>query len=112
MQDVVAALNRKGLVYSCYFDPSRPAVMDSSHEVRVNYETYLFADEAARGTFAADVVRYCGLLTDPVTKLRFRPSLDSPHIRHGGVTYYFQSGGNYEMFVRDPDAFRLPGYKM
>jgi YHS domain-containing protein len=112
VQDVVAALNRKGLTYACYFDPERPAVLDGTHAVRVNYETYLFADTAARELFRGDVVRFCGLLTDPVTKRRFRPDETSPRIEHEDVVYYFADDAGYEMFVLDPESFKLPGYSM
>ena len=51
VQDVPEALIRKGLVFACYMDPSREAILDDTHAVRVNYETYLFADSAARELF-------------------------------------------------------------
>lgn len=114
VQDVPAVLNRKGLAFACYMDPSRPALCDSEHAVRVNYETYLFADGAARDRFSDDVVTYCGLLTDPVTKQRFRPAADSPYHEDEatGVLYYFESVSSFTMFLRMPEDYRLPGYTM
>ena len=112
MQDVPKALQRKGLVFACYMDPSRPAQLDAAYMVRVNYETYLFADSTARTLFQGDVVQYCGLLTDPVTKHRFRPDDASPSFEHDGVTYYFESYDALEMFGQDPEQFRLPAYSM
>jgi YHS domain-containing protein len=112
VQDVPAALRRKGLTYACYMDPTRPAIIDDTHAVRVNYETYLFADTASRELFAGDIVRFAGLLTDPVSKRRFRPSQESPLIEFEQVMYYFESDSSYQMFVRDPESYRLPGFVM
>lgn len=114
MQDVPAALLRKGLAFNGYFDTTRPAVLDDAHAVRVNYETYVFADLAACEAFRRDMVRFCGLVTDPVTKRRFRPDERSPQYvdAESGVTYFFESGAGRDMFARRPEAYRLPGYSM
>ncbi|MCB9898628.1 MAG: hypothetical protein H6825_11550 [Planctomycetes bacterium] len=112
MQDVLAALIRKGIGFTGYLDPSRPALLDAEHLVRLNYETYLFADTAGRDAFLADPLRFCGLLTDPVSKRRFRPRDDSPRAEHSGVTYYFEDESGRAMFVADPERFRLPGWTM
>ena len=112
MQDVPTFLKRKGLTFSGYLNPDRPAIVADSHAARLNYETYLFADSAARETFRGDVVRYCGLVTDPVTKERFRPHDDSPRFEHEKVTYLFPSEDSFDQFVADPEHYRLPGYVM
>lgn len=103
---------RKGLAFACYMDPSRPAIIDGAHAVRVNYETYFFADTATCELFSGDIVRFCGLLTDPITKHRFRPSPESPWQEYERVVYYFRDDASYEMFVQDPERYRLPGYTM
>lgn len=100
------------MTYACYMDPSEPAVIDATHAVRVNYECFLFADTAARELFRDDFVRFCGLLTDPVTKRRFRPEDDSPRHEFEGVTYFFESIRAYEMFLDAPEEYRLPGFTM
>ncbi len=114
VQDVPAVLNRKGLAFACYMDPSRPAICDSDHAVRINYETYLFADGAARERFLGDIVGFCGMLTDPVTKRRFRPGAGSPYHEDAatGVRYWFESPDSFELFLAMPEVYRLPGYKM
>jgi YHS domain-containing protein len=112
VQDVLAALDRKGLVFQCFMDPNRPAMMDASHRVRVNYETYLFATAVAREVFHADVVAYCGLLTDPVSKRRFRPDDSSPFLEHENVLYYFERVANAQMFASHPEQFQLPAFTM
>lgn len=112
MQDVPAALNRKQLSFSGYMDPTRPAIIDEAHSARVNYETFLFADTANEQLFSGDVVRFCGLLTDPISKQRFRPTVESPYTEHEGVLYYFESESGRDMFERAPEDHRLPGFEM
>ena len=43
---------------------------------------------------------------------RFRPADDSPRSRHEGVTYYFETEASHAAFLEDPEAYRLPGWKM
>lgn len=112
MQDVPGYVKRTGLQFACYMDPDRTAVIDGAFAARLNYETYFFADSAARETFRADPVQFCGMLTDPVTKQRFRPSDASPSYTHEKVLYLFESLDTYEAFVSMPNKHMLPGYKM
>lgn len=112
MQDVPEFVRRKGLAFQDYLDQRRPAVIDAAHCVRLNYEAFFFADAWERERFLSDPVAYCGLLTDPVSRSRFRPAEDSPRLEHAGVTYYFESAGNRARFEDDPETFSLPGWKM
>lgn len=112
MQDAPGYLRRKELTFACYLDPTKSAVIDDDHVVRLNYETYLFATSHARQLFLDDVVRFCGLVTDPVTKRRFRPGDASPRARHEKVVYLFESADSYERFLMEPEAYRLPGSVM
>lgn len=112
VQDVPASVQRKGLAFQDYLDERRPAVIDAAHCVRLNYEAFFFADEWERERFLSDPVLYCGLLTDPISRRRFRPSLTSPRAEHEGVTYYFESEEHRLAFTEDPETFRLPGWKM
>ena len=112
VQDVPAAVNRKGLSFQDYFDPARPAVLDARHCVRLNYEAWFFADDRSRDRFAADPLANCGLLTDPVSKQRFRPQRGAPLAHHGGVAFYFESDANRALFEQDPERYRLPHWQM
>ena len=105
-------LVRKGLTVPCYFDPTRNAVLDDEHMVRVNYEIFLFSDTKKRARFLEDPVQYSGLVTDPVSKRRFRPSRSSPACEEGGVVWLFATNRTYGRFRRDPERYRLPGFKM
>ena len=112
MQDVPQAVLRKGLALQDYFDGRRPAVIDAGHCVRLNYETWFFADTGECERFRAEPLKYCGLLTDPVSKERFRPGAGAEHSDHAGVTYYFQCAGNRALFEQDPEMYRLPHWSM
>lgn len=105
-------VTRYGIEVRGYFDNGRKAQVDPDHCVRLNYEAYFFADLAAVDRFLADPLRFCGMLTDPVSKRRFRPLPDAPGAMHEGIDYFFENQANRDMFVRMPDSFRLPGYKM
>lgn len=80
--------------------------------VRLNYEAFFFADESAIEGFLADPLPACGLLTDPVSKRRFRPSPGSEPVAFEGVDFYFESELTRERFRENPAAYFLPGWKM
>ncbi len=112
MQDVDQFLVRKGITLGGYLDPSRPAVLEPSHMARVNYETYFFADAGGRERFLEAPLHYCGWVTDPVTKSRFRPSATSLSSSWNDVLYYFSSHASYRAFQESPQRHVLPGYRM
>jgi YHS domain-containing protein len=112
VQDVPAWVARKGLAFEDYLDARKSAVIDAEHCVRLNWEAYFFADLWERERFLSDPVLYCGLLTDPISRRRFRPTRESPRSLHAGVTWYFESEENRVLFESDPETFRLPGWKM
>ena len=85
-------------------------MLDTAHRSFVNYETFFFADEADRRRFDADPSASCGILTDPVTKERFRPGSDSPRGTFGGRTYFFLTEANKAAFEKNPEAVALPNY--
>ena len=107
VQDVPAAVRRRGLSFSDFLDPRRPAVLDEDHCVRLNHEAWFFADTESRDRFLAEPLRWCGLLTDPVTKRRFRPSASSASVEYAGVTYWFEMACDVAVFEADPEMYRL-----
>ena len=60
--------------------------------------------------FEEDPLRYCGLLTDPVTKERFRPTKAELSCEHEGVRFYFSSAESLARFRAEAHA--LPGWVM
>lgn len=112
MQDVPEYVRRKGLEFRCYLDPRRAACVDAEHCVRLNWEAYFFADLESKQRFLGDATRYCGLLTDPITRRRFRPSAQSPQAEFRDVRYYFESELSRARFESDPEMYRLPHWSM
>jgi len=95
-----------------YFDNERMALLDKKHCIRLNYEAFFFADSAGADRFRSNRLAYCGLLSDPVSKRRFRPLPGAPKESHQGVDFYFESDETRQAFAQDPERFWLPGYKM
>ena len=112
MQDPQTYLVSRGIKLSSFFDASRPAKVDSLHQERVNWEFYFFADEAERARFAKAPAQNCGLVTDPVSRKRFKPKSKSPHAQHEGTPFYFESDENLKLFAAMPDSFEVPPRRM
>ena len=112
MQDPEIFLNELGTELNCCVDNSRPAVIDAAYRVSLGYETYFFADSTNLNAFLEKPYRYCGRLTDPITKKRFAPTVDSPTAEYHGHTYVFASASTHSMFESMPDMYYLPNYTM
>src|SRR5207247_5333692 len=78
----------------------------------VNHEIYLFSSEGARERFLKDPLGWCGLLTDPVSGERFRPSAASNRVEYEGRPYYFTSGATRAAFEKAPASFANPKRQM
>ena len=112
MKDPETYLTSRGITLQDPVDAAQPARIDSLHGARVNYEFYFFATEKERARFAKDPVGTCGLLTDPVSRVRFRPTPTSPHATHAGIRFYFDSPANLQAFAAMPDSFLVPRLRM
>ena len=112
MQDPQIYLNELGVEVTCCVDPSRLAVVDSLHRVFLGFESFFFADSANMASFMSDPYRYCGTLTDPVTKYRFVPTDQSPVAMYEGRQYVFASASSHSMFEAMPAMYYMPNYKM
>ena len=93
-------------------DPDEPAVIDTDHRSRINWETYFFTCRDNKAMFDADPLANCGMLTDPVTRMRFEPTAESPHMVHDGTSYYFQSDSTHAVFASMPDSLAVPVHRM
>lgn len=84
----------------------RPAVIDSVHRCYVNHEIYFFADQVAKARFEKNPLKWCGLVTDPISQQRFQPTAKSPQLVYGGRHYYFERKENLAAFQAEPEAHR------
>jgi YHS domain-containing protein len=73
---------------------------------------YFLSSEEAVGAFDFDPLRYCGLVTDPVSKVRFRPGEDSPKTVYQERVYYFETAANLEQFNQMPEGMANPAHTM
>jgi len=112
VQDPEPYLDARGVELQSFFDGDHPAVLDSEHRARVNFELFYFAIEDERKRFVDNPLAHCGRITDPVTYRRFRPDAGSPRIDYNEQPYFFESGVSSAVFAATPDSFLVPKYKM
>ena len=112
VKDPHVYLNQLGVELSSAMDEERSAILDPGHHFRVNWETYFFADRLEKERFAENLLEFCDLVTDPVTRQRFHPNERSPQSVHDGVPYFFLSPESQNRFAAMPDSFSTPTHKM
>jgi YHS domain-containing protein len=110
VQDPQIQLQELGISIPDAIDPRKLAVLDTAHRSFVNFETFFFADEADKRRFDADPTTACGILTDPVTKKRFRPGSDPPRGEFAGRMYIFFDAASKDAFDKAPEKFARPNY--
>lgn len=98
-------LQHLGIQLDCPVNPGHPAVLDAEHRAQLNHEIFFFSSPEARAKFLAEPLRYCGLLTDPVSEARFRPTADSPRFDYKDRPYFFPSATARDSFEKDPKRF-------
>jgi YHS domain-containing protein len=110
VQDPQIQLQELGIGVPDMLDDRKAAVLDPTHRSFVNYEVFFFADEADKRRFDADPTGSCGVLTDPVSKQRFRPGSDAPRFDFAGRAYFFFTAENKATFEKAPEKFARPNY--
>ena len=104
MKEPEKYLKELGIEVPCAVQSPRLAVLSPAYRLYVNHEIYFFSDSAALLKFERDPLRYCGWVTDPVTRARFQPTLSSPRFEHRGRPYYFRSDSSLAIFKAHPDS--------
>lgn len=112
MQDPVLYLNVLDIDMRCAVNNDQMATIDSNHAVRLNYEWFFCSSDEAVVAFEKDPIRYCGVLTDPVSLQRFVPGDDSPRVDHEGTPYYFWNDSTRITFQMMPQMYAQPNFKM
>ena len=102
MQDPEKYLKEMKVTPPSIFKGGKRPVLDSSLKAQVNFEIYYFGTPAEKKRFLADPLRYAGLVTDPITYERFRPTASSPKTTYGSRLYYFASDSTRAEFLKDP----------
>ncbi len=88
-------------------DPTRLGSLAPELHAKVNGEFYRFASRRTMRQFQRDPWRYCGLLRDPVTSMRFYPHSLSPRAEWDGGPYYFTSDSSRAEFLRAPKQYEI-----
>jgi YHS domain-containing protein len=92
------------------YDPVDPQLLGSyatGMSFRVNGEWYRFGSEATMRRFMEEPRLWCGLLRDPVSGVRFLPSLHTPEVYFIGGPYYFASDSTRDAFLVDPPRYEI-----
>jgi YHS domain-containing protein len=88
-------------------EPRRLASLDPKLRTRVNGEIYRFASAATLARFERDPMRWCGVLRDPVSEVRFVPDRTSRHLEYSDGPYYFTCDSTRLEFSRNPERFAI-----
>jgi YHS domain-containing protein len=110
-QDPERYLREMKVALRCPVNPARRAIFDSSLRMKINQDIFFFSSRTAMKRFEKDPLRFCGKLTDPVTRDRFRPTSASPHVTFRGRMYFFAADSTLARFQAEPEKFyeRLAG---
>lgn len=100
-------LTWNAITLPCAVNPERTAILSPKFRSYVNHEVYFFSDTGAMKRFKRDPLKYCGTLTDPVSKVRFRPGKKSPHTTFMDRPYFFSSDSTAAVFASMPDSFAV-----
>ena len=99
-------LDTIGIRPACLLRADKPAVMNAAHRAQINHEIFFFSSSSLRKLFLSDPLRWCGVLTDPVSGLRFQPDRTVPKTAYEGRTYYFSSAETEAKFKADPAMYQ------
>jgi len=88
-------------------DPTQLGSLEPRLHARVNGEIYRFARPATMARFRRDPLRWCGILRDPVTGVRFVPDRESPRIQYQDGPYFFLTDSTRQAFQSSPERFAI-----
>ena len=88
-------------------DPTQLGSLDPRLHAKVNGEIYRFARVATLARFRNDPTRWCGILRDPVSGVRFFPDRFSPRIPTTESPYFFESDSTALAFRKDPEQYAI-----
>jgi len=108
VQDPGRYIEELGATLPCAVDPGKTALLDPAHRIFVNWEAYFVSSDAALAEFRRAPWRYTGLVTDPVTGMRFQPQESSPEGARGDRTFFFSSDETLARFQQDPERYATP----
>ena len=88
-------------------DTTQVASLSRSLRARVNGEIYRFASSVTLARFRRNPLHWCGVLRDPVSGVRFRPSRLSPRFAMADGPYFFSTDSTLGVFRADTARFAI-----
>jgi len=112
VEDPEQYLIELGVTVPDLMDSTRKATLEFATRSRVNFETFFFAEVSEKQQFDANPTRYAGWLIDPVNKMRFKPSAESPRFDFNNRPFFFSSDSTRAAFAATPDSFPVSRGRM
>ena len=88
-------------------DSTQVASLSPRLRAHVNGEIYRFANLLTLARFHRDPVRWCGILRDPVSGVRFIARRGSPRYEMAGGPYFFLTDSCSRAFQADTARFAI-----
>jgi YHS domain-containing protein len=88
-------------------DTTEVGSLDPRLHAKVNGEIYRFSRPETRARFRHDPVRWCGVLRDPVSAVRFVPDHRSPRSVFRDGPYFFASDSTCAAFRAHPERYAI-----
>ena len=88
-------------------DPKQLGSLDPQLHAKVNGEIYRFSKPATLARFKGHPGRWCGILRDPVSAVRFVPDRLSPRFEYRDGPYFFAGDSTFEVFRAAPERFAI-----
>lgn len=107
MKDPEKYLKQMKVDIRCVVNQGRNANPDAKRRAYVNHEVFFLSTADALRIFRKNTLKYCGWLTDPVSRAHFRPTAGSPRLIYKDRPYYFSTISTRMQFEAMPDSFAV-----
>ncbi len=88
-------------------EPRQIGSLDRGLHARVNGEVYRFGSRTTLERFRRDPVRWCGILRDPVSGVRFLPDRTSSRHDTQESPYFFVTEATRGAFKKEPSRYEI-----
>jgi YHS domain-containing protein len=112
VKDPEIYLREMGLDIPCAVRRDNEARIEPELRVQVNHDLFFVSHADYAEKIRKNPLKYCKLLTDPVTREVFRPKKKSPRIDYAGKSYFFSSDSTRAVFASNPPMYEFPPESM
>lgn len=96
-----------GAKLPCPVNKRAMARFEDELKSQVNHEIYFFSDSEAKRKFDERPWKWCGTVTDPVSRERFAPDRKSLREDWMGRAYFFRADTTRAAFLADPAPYAM-----